>query len=383
MCYSVDTESSAMLALTENKPCLTRYRDNYLGIILGLLGCGALAISPRAYALTAVPGQGRIVLAESSWTTPEPTLSNTIGPFYLPAWFNVIGPGSYNPPPGSGFAWSSDNLAFGYKVADDVILGLTGRLTVNYAEMKQGPLTQIQATYNHDGSAGNIAPSTWTFYGTWSVRRSIGSYEPPTDNINTFTGSVWLYVGPKALLNAALTVPEVYFGRRMSSSTSGYSGLWLTQSTPLSITPPGCTIGTATSIEFDTSLGEEAMHQVAPLTITCGNSNLGRDFALQLKGQPVAPSLLSSPSVISLQNPDGQTEGGRIRGFVGESAIGDAGCQDKSTSISFDGSARGFAVLKSGSVGLSPIPLVWVLCKSGTEQAGVAKGAVTLELLFK
>lgn len=346
--------------------------------------CGLLIYSAfPVQAQTIVPGEGRVVLAESTWVTPVPTTSLTLGPRYLPMWLNIVGESSYNPPSSSSFSWSSDSKAYGYKVSEDVILGITGVVAMNYSDILEGPLLQAIVTYNHNGSTESITPSGWDFYSKWSIRRSESTFQPPSDNVSTFTGSVWLYVGPNATFNPSLTIPGVYLGRRMSSSTTGYAGLWLTQSTSLSIVPPACTMSTKTSVTFDTTTGETAIKQQAPLTVTCENSNSGRDFQLQLKSQPVAPSVLQSKNVITLQNSADNTQGGWVRGFVGASANDDAGCQDKSTSIPFDGSALGFATLQSNTAGSGPVPLIWVLCKSGTEKPGLATGAAMLELFFK
>ena len=330
-----------------------------------------------------VPGEGRVVLAESTWVTPVPTESGRMGGRFLPMWLNTVGESSYNPPEGYSFSWSSDSMAYGYKVSEDVILGITGVIAMNYSDISEGPLLQAIVTYNQNGSVESITPSEWSSYSAWAIRRNETTFQPPSDNVNTFTGSVWLYVGPNATFSPSLTVPGIYLGRRMSSSTSGYAGLSLTQSTSLSIIPPACTMSTKTSVIFDTTTGETAIKQQAPLTVTCENSNSGRDFQLQLKSQPVAPSVLQSKNVITLQNSADNTQGGWVRGFVGASANDDAGCQDKSTSIPFDGSALGFATLKSNTAGSGPVPLIWVLCKSGTEKPGLATGAAMLELFFK
>jgi len=348
-------------------------------LIYGLLIYSVFPVQAQ----TIVPGEGRVVLAESTWVTPAPTLSVSMGPNYLPMWFNIIGESNHNPPSSSSFSWSSDSMAYGYKISEDVILGITGVVAVNYSNIPAGPLLQAIATYSHDGSVESVTPSEWSSYSAWAIRRSVSIFQPPSDDVNTFTGSIWLYIGPKAAFTPSLTVPGVYLGRRMSISTAGYTGLWLTQSASLSIVPPACTMSTKTSVIFDTTTGETAIKQQAPLTVTCEKNNPGRDFQLQLKSQPVAPSVLQSKNVITLQNSDGNTQGGWVRGFVGASANDDAGCQDKSTSIPFDGSALGFATLQSDTAGSGPVPLMWVLCKSGTEKPGLATGAVMLELLFK
>lgn len=348
-------------------------------LIYSLLVCCMFPLQAQ----TVVPGEGRVVLAESTWVTPVPVTSRLIGPNYLPMWFNVVGESSYNPPSASSFSWSSDSMAYGYEVAEDVILGITGVITMNYSDILDSPLLQAVVTYSHNGSIASITPSEWHSYSSWAINRATETAQPPSDNVSTFTGSVWLYVGPNAAFNPSLTQPGVYFGRRMSSLTTGYSGLWLTQSTSLSITPPACTITTKTSVTFDAEGGEADIQQQAPITVTCENNNPGRDFQLQLKSQPVAPSVLQSKYMITLKNSVDNTQGGWIRGFAGASANDDAGCQDKSTSLPFDGSVLDFAMLQSDTAGSGPVPLVWVLCKSGTEKPGLATGAATLELSFK
>lgn len=168
----------------------------------------------------------------------------------------------------------------------------------------------------------------------------------------------------------------------MSSTTYGFGGVSLTEKAFVTIAPPACSITTQSSVMFDISQGLPVIQSSTPQTLNCGDNNAERDFQVSLQGQPVSPSTLNSQYTITLQNSDGQTNGGLLRGFMGDSVIDDASCSDATTSIPFDGSSAKFVTVSAGVQNIRQSPMVWVLCKSGTEKAGVAKGAAILDIVF-
>ncbi|EML1936472.1 MULTISPECIES: hypothetical protein [Providencia] len=282
----------------------------------------------------------------------------------------------------------------GYKVAEDIIIGLQSTNATGVASVGAGA-QPASANYKDITVKG-----TWSSNGSYTVTPTqvpsamwCGSAWPePTDHVwnpqkknnkASIQGKLFLYVGPNAK-PGSYTLPNLYL-IKAATSNGDLVNQQIFEGGTLTVSYPPCSISTPTEVIFDTTKGLPVINPTSSITVNCGINN-GRAFQIGISGTPVAPSMLVGTHAISLHYGDG-TIGGLVRGYIGSNAATDAvGCLDRASSIPFSEKNQGlnFMLLGANTSGASQTqPLVWSLCPNGTEKPGKATGTAELDVVYK
>lgn len=284
----------------------------------------------------------------------------------------------------------------GYEIA-------SGILVIPFGTMS-GPLVVTPGSMNPSTNGGTFTPNsnpglnttssaTWDQFGTGSGNLStrtdclgVGTtYTVSTGVVEMNTGGgtqaaigYGVYVKPGAAKMATKTVyAQASRGYRWNATTSTFEQ----RTFSLTWTGVSCNVSTPASISFGdvtpSDVGKPGGIPVSSqLDVSCVNptgTSLPVSYSVTPKtqaGDKTSVPLMSANGAIN----------GDVRGFLGSTATADAGCSDKSSSVSMDGSKTALRTITTETSWSDP--LVWVLCPRASADPGLATAAVAIDLIW-
>ncbi|AHG22939.2 hypothetical protein Z042_20525 [Chania multitudinisentens RB-25] len=159
-----------------------------------------------------------------------------------------------------------------------------------------------------------------------------------------------------------------------------YQGTFIPVSQILNVHLTACTVTTPSQVRFGTVDAGSVAPVISPdsgIDLAC--SGRAPTVNVSYSAQAVSPTQTSSQLVMS----NGQNQAqGTVRGFIGNGADADAGCNDAATSIHFGNPAKSL-LANAASNQSHTIPLKWVLCPNATPVLGEGRASATLDIIWQ
>ncbi|AHG22940.1 hypothetical protein Z042_20530 [Chania multitudinisentens RB-25] len=159
-----------------------------------------------------------------------------------------------------------------------------------------------------------------------------------------------------------------------------YQGSFTPVSHALNVRLTACTVTTPSQIRFGTVDAGSVAPVISPdsgIDLACNGR--APTVNVSYSAQAVSPTQTSSQLVMS----NGQNQAqGTVRGFIGNGADADVGCNDAATSIHFGSPAKSL-LANAASNQSHTIPLKWVLCPNATPVLGEGRASATLDIIWQ
>lgn len=350
-----------------------------------LLACPvfALAVVPGPSGLYA-PGAGFVWSGQFSATINSLPTESTTSPYNISvpivgsiSFSNLSGQTVYACYQPSNFGWSSDRVAYGYLVAEDVILAITeGTISGGYAHSiySSGDNPNQTTRSGSWSSDGNLITDGDT-YNPWCLSsRASERYlwlTPYAQNTSSTSGKISLYIGPKAAPKKYSSI-NLWFYRTFTTNSQQ-----LIASSSFSVAKiSSCTIGLeGQSVNFGVvsqSASDSQILGVFPSQLNINCEGVG--------SVPMSLSFTGSQGrytdTLALDGTEGQGTLAEIRGVR---AVGAGYCDNNADSIQFQGQQ---VSIGNVGVGLTSVPLTWSLCSNGSGGMGVGTSQAIVTLTW-
>lgn len=380
---------------------LTRTAKYLVGVaaLLGALNCSALELRSGYQVISDV------VSTTLPWTTGGVVPGNKPGWYYSQNLVPFLGYGQVGTilvsaaPLATGECLNQYPMATydgyrGYEIAP-------GILVIPFGTMS-GPMVVTAGTMSPITSGGTFTPNSnvglnttssasWDRFGTGSgdlTTRSdcVGvrtTYTVSTGVVEMNTGGgtqaaigYGVYVKPGAAKMATKNVyAQASRGYRWNAETATFER----RTFSLTWTGVSCNVSTPASISFGdvtpSDVGKSGGVAVSStLDVTCINPT---GTALPVSYSVTPKSHAGDHKSVPLMSAN-NTISGDVRGFRGTTALADAGCTDKNSSVPMDGSKAHLRTLTTETSWSDP--LVWVLCPRASAEPGLATAAVAIDV---